>query len=67
MRQMRRSMWVGGLYFVNHYVQWIANGIVAPGHWRCIARMKHRDEFDDPVLQPVLRDDLEEGNGWKYP
>ncbi|WP_143278951.1 hypothetical protein [Bradyrhizobium sp. C9] len=58
---------LGCLYFgyQNRYVQWIVNSLVAPGDWRCIARMTKREKFDDPVFQPILRDGNSEGDGWK--
>jgi hypothetical protein len=57
----------GCLYFgyQNPYVQWVVNAFVAPGHWKCIARITKRENFNDAVYEPILRDGAEEGDGWK--
>jgi hypothetical protein len=54
-----------GCLYQNPYVQWIVNSIVAPGRWKCIARWSKRENFDDPVYQPVLVGGDNEGKGWK--
>jgi hypothetical protein len=48
----------GCLYegYQNPYIQWIVNSFVGYGMFKCIARMKNRNKFDDPIYSPVLRD-----------
>jgi hypothetical protein len=48
----------GCLYsgYQNPFIQWIANTVVGAGMFKCIARTKEREKYDDPVYSPVLRD-----------
>lgn len=48
----------GCLYsgYQNPYVQWLVNSFVGNGMFRCIARMKNRDRYEDVLYSPVLRD-----------
>lgn len=48
----------GCLYsgYQSPYVQWLVNSVVANGAFKCIARMKTREKYDEALYSPVLRD-----------
>jgi hypothetical protein len=48
----------GCLYqgYQNPYVLWVVNTFLEPGMWKCVARMKKREKYNEPVYQMILRD-----------
>lgn len=48
----------GCLYmgYQNPYIQWMTNTVLGNGMFRCIARQKARERFNDFLYSPVLRD-----------
>lgn len=48
----------GCLYkgYQNPYIQWIVNTAIGAGKFKCIARMKNREEYNAPLYEPVLGD-----------